>query len=64
MAFRSKARTVFVYGFAKNERDNIDANELDYWQRVARAYLQMAEVQIAMLIEQDELEEVNCHAEN
>ena len=64
MAFRVNERTVFVYGFAKNERDNIDADELKYWQGVARAYLQMIDVQLAILIEQNELKEVNCHDEN
>lgn len=64
MAFRAKERTVFVYGFPKNERDNIDADELEYWQRVARGFLQMVDVQLAMLIEKDELKEVNCHDEN
>jgi hypothetical protein len=64
MAFRASERTVFVYGFPKNERDNIGADELEYWQRVARAYLQMIDVQLAILIEQDELKEVKCHDEN
>ena len=63
MAFRAKERAVFIYGFAKSERDNIDEDELEYWQRVAKGYLQMVEVQLAMLIEQDELMEVNCHDE-
>ena len=63
MAFRSKQRTVFVYGYAKSERENIDDEELEYWPRVAKAYLQMIDVQIAMLIEQGELKEVNCHDE-
>jgi hypothetical protein len=30
MAFRSKERTIFVYGFAKSERDNIESDELEY----------------------------------
>jgi len=64
MAFRAKERTVFVYGFAKNERDNIGSDELNYWQQVAKGYLQMGAAQLGMLIEQDELREVNCHDEN
>lgn len=63
-AFRAKERAVFVYGFPKNERDNIDADELEYWQRVARCFLQMVDVQLATLVEKDELEEVNWHDEN
>ena len=64
MAFHAKERTVFVYGFPKNERDNIGADELEYWQQVARGFLQMGAAQLGMLIEQDELTEVNCHDEN
>ena len=58
MAFRAKERTVFVYGFAKNERDNIGADELEYWQRIARAYLQMIDAKLVTLIQNDELKEV------
>jgi hypothetical protein len=54
---------VFVYGFAKNERDNIDVDELEYWRGVARALLTMTEAQLKMLIEQRELMEVNCDDE-
>ncbi|MEA2754727.1 MAG: RelE toxin of RelE / RelB toxin-antitoxin system [Aliidongia sp.] len=30
MAYRAGAHTVFLYGFAKNERDNIGPDELDF----------------------------------
>ena len=30
MAFRTSSRTVFVYAFAKNERDNIKPDELNF----------------------------------
>ena len=63
MAFRSKARTVFVYGFAKNERGNIDHDELKYWQQVARSFLQMDETSLNTLIGKFELMEVVCHGE-
>lgn len=29
LAFRSKHRAIFIFGFAKNDRDNIDAEELE-----------------------------------
>lgn len=61
MAFRSNERTVFVYGFAKSERDNIDPDELEFWQRVAASYLKMNEATLGMMIEQQELKEVKCH---
>jgi hypothetical protein len=39
LAFRSKDRTVFVYGFAKSDRDNIDDQELVVVREVAASWL-------------------------
>ena len=64
MAFRSKHRTVFVYGFAKNERDNIDPDELQYWQRIATAFLRMDDVRLKQMVDQMELKEVSCNEES
>jgi hypothetical protein len=60
MAFRSKQRTVFVYGFAKSERDNIELDELDFWRKVATSFLKMDEAALVAMIEHHELTEVNC----
>jgi len=60
MAFRSRHRTVFVYGFAKNERDNIDPDELEYWQGISTAFLRMDDAKLTLMIDQLELKEVNC----
>ena len=64
MAFRSKHRTIFVYGFAKSERDNIDPDELKFWQRVATAFLRMDDTKLRLMIDQLELKEVSCDDEN
>jgi hypothetical protein len=61
MAFSSKARTVFVYGFAKSERDNIGPDELDFWRRVAFAFLAMDENKLKAMIDAQEITEVSCH---
>lgn len=58
MAFKSKSRAVFVYGFAKNERDNVGPDELEFWRRVASAYSAMTEEQLDALIDARELTEV------
>jgi hypothetical protein len=58
MAFRAATMTVFLYGFAKNERDNISQDELDFWRRIARATLALDEQQLATLLAQRELTEV------
>jgi hypothetical protein len=64
MAFSSKVGTVFLYGFAKNERDNIGPDELEFWRKVARAFLTMNEAQLAALIAAQEITEVSCHDKN
>jgi len=61
MAFSSKTRTGIVYGFAKSERDNIGPDELEFWRRVASAFLTMNEEQLSALIAAKEISEVRCH---
>jgi hypothetical protein len=39
IAYRRGSRAVFLFGFAKSERGNLDDDELAQWQRVGRAYL-------------------------
>jgi hypothetical protein len=55
-----QAPHVFVYGFAKSERDNIDPDELEFWQRVATALLRMDGARLNLMINQLELEKVSC----
>ena len=58
IAYRAEQRSVFLYGFAKNERDNIDTRELDDLRKLARHYLGYADVQIARALDRSELREV------
>lgn len=58
IAFRRGDRAVFLYGFGKNERSNIDADELDEFKQLARAFLGLTAQQIAKLIAEEELMEV------
>ena len=58
--FRRGERAVFLYGFAKNERSNIDAEELGEFRRLARGFFEMSPEQLGMLIADDELIEVSC----
>jgi len=39
-AFRSADRAVFLYGFAKNERENIEADELVTLKELAAVWLE------------------------
>lgn len=59
MAFRAGARTVFVYGFAKSERENIGPDELDFWRRVATALLTMDAAQTLTMLAGREIMEVD-----
>jgi hypothetical protein len=48
----------FLYGFEKNDRDNITAKELALYQRLARELLGMTETQIATALAGQVLTEV------
>jgi hypothetical protein len=58
IAVRRGDRAVFLYGFAKNERGNIDADEMEEFRRLARGFLGLTAQQIATLIAENELMEV------
>jgi hypothetical protein len=59
MAFRAASQTVFLYGFAKSERDNIGPDELDFWRRVATAFLAMDALKFNAMIKAKEIMEVS-----
>jgi len=50
-----KERSIFLYGFAKNERDNIDADDLELLKKLARQFLLMSAAEIERAIEEGEL---------
>ena len=58
IAIKRGDRAVFLYGFAKNERSNIDAEELEEFRQLARGFLGLTVQQIAALIADNELTEV------
>jgi hypothetical protein len=60
IAYRAPQRSVFLYGFAKNERDNISDRELDDLKKLAKQLLSYTEEQIGKAIRQAELREVLC----
>ena len=61
IAYRAGRHSVFPYGFAKNERDNIDDRELDDLKKLAKHFLSHSDEQIAMAVKQSELTEVSFH---
>ena len=58
LAFRRGERSVFIYGFSKNERANIDDDELDALRDIARTYLELDVKKIEAAIAAGELLEV------
>ena len=51
-------RWFFLFGFEKNERDNIDARELASLQSIARVLLEMKQRQVDQAVEAGELVEI------
>jgi hypothetical protein len=63
IAYRHGDRAVFLYGFAKNERANLDGDELGGWQRVGRDYLGLDDDELKAAVAASELAEVNYGGE-
>ena len=58
VAFRSRDRAIFIYGFAKSERENIDDNELKTLREIAAAWLAASIQQIEREVTEGRLQEV------
>lgn len=59
IAYRRGSRAVFLYGFAKSERDNLDDDELAYWRQIGRVYLGLDDDGLEGLMAAEELVEVD-----
>lgn len=59
VATNFESRWFFLYGFEKNERSNIDRNELAALQEIATKFLSMSGVELEKLIQVGELTRVN-----
>lgn len=57
-------RWVFVYGFPKNERSNIDKDEEEALKKLARHLLSLTTEDVTKATQAGELIEVNCDAED
>ena len=58
IAYRLRKRAVFMYGFAKNERANIGADELLTAREIAASWLAADARQIARALAEGELQEI------
>ncbi|MDE2182674.1 MAG: type II toxin-antitoxin system RelE/ParE family toxin [Alphaproteobacteria bacterium] len=59
IAFRAKDRAVFLYGFAKNERENIKDDELATLKEIAAAWMAADTKKIERALKEGELHDVN-----
>lgn len=58
--WRRKDRSIFVHGFAKNERDSIDDTDLADLKELARLVLSYDTKKLNRAVVEGELVEVNC----
>jgi hypothetical protein len=58
--YRAGKRGVFLYGFAKSERENIDGDELARLRRAAAEMLGWSDRQVAELVSTGEWIEIQC----
>ena len=58
VAFRSGTRSVFLYGFAKSERENIEPDELATLREIAAGWLAADDKTIARALAEGILQEI------
>ncbi len=60
MLYRAKARAVFVYGFAKSDRANLDPDEVETYRAAARVVLALGQAQVEAEVAAGRWMEVRC----
>lgn len=60
--FREGTRAVFAYGFAKNDRDNIDRRELSDFRAAARQILDLGDAEMNLAVEKNAFREITGNA--
>ena len=63
VAYRAAGRAVFLYGFAKNDRDNIDRDEEEAFRKAAKHVLALSEAHLADLVGRGQFVEVDADDE-
>lgn len=58
VAYRSAGRAVFLYGFAKSDRDNIEDDELQDLRTLGANWLAATQAQIEQALDAGELKEI------
>jgi hypothetical protein len=63
LVFRARDRAIFIFGFAKSERDDIEPDELEDLRTTARLFLAYTAEQLDEATFNDELWELRCDDE-
>jgi hypothetical protein len=63
IVYRAGKRAVFVYGFSKSAKANLNVVELDAYQKLAQIYLGFTDAGMAKAVGAGELEEVKYNGE-
>ena len=61
--FRAGERSVFVYGFAKSDRDNIHSDEENAFKKAATYVLALSDAELDALMAEGHFVEVQCDEE-
>ena len=62
LLFRRGSKAFFVYGFAKNDRDNIRRDELRAFRKLAGEMLMLDDKALVAAMRNGTITEVECHA--
>ena len=63
IVYRVKTLAVFVYGFPKSAKANLNAVELDAYKKLAQVFLSFSDQDIAKALNAGELMEVDTHGQ-
>jgi hypothetical protein len=59
VAFKTKERSIFLFGFAKNELHNVSVRELDDLKKAAKIYMALSEADLDLAVTDKGLAEVH-----
>jgi hypothetical protein len=60
LAYRVGARSFFLYGFAKNELDNVSPSDLSDLQNAGQIYMALSDKELDLAVTESRLIEVTC----
>jgi len=63
IAYRSEAKCVFMFCFAKSDKENLNKNEVAQYKAATGIYLGFSEIEITAALKKREIEEVTYHDE-